>query len=231
MPGGRLASSRASCRSGCRRRRPCPRSAGEDDVVRDRGRAEVHRRQLVLPEHLAAGGVDGGEAAAALGEVVALPARPARRPLALRGWEGRPTARTAGRRRAPSASRPRRGHRGRSSVELARQRPGVVLVPADGARPQMLAVRRAVGEGLAHLAGDQHDLGLDALDRDGRHDRGDLQVVVAHVVADGLPEPEPLSGLAVEGDERVRCRGWARGGSTRSGTSWSRTAAPGWRRR
>ena len=74
----------------------------------------------------------------------------------------------------------------------------------------MLSVLGAVGEGLAHLAGDEHDVGLDALDRDGRQDRGDHQVVVAQVVGEGLPEPEPLAGLAVEDDERVRVEVGAR---------------------
>src|SRR5918996_6604969 len=50
--------------------------AREDDVVRDRGGAEVERRQLPLPEHLAGGGVDGGEAATALAEVGALAREP-----------------------------------------------------------------------------------------------------------------------------------------------------------
>ena len=67
----------------------------------------------------------------------------------------------------------------------------------------MPAVVGAVGEDLAHLARDQRDLGLNAADRHGREDRRDLQVVVANVVGNGLAEPQPLSGLAVERDERV----------------------------
>jgi hypothetical protein len=87
--------------------------------------------------------------------------------------------------------------------ELARQRPGVVLMLADRDRPELLAVVGAVGVCLAHLAGDQHHLGLDPLDGEGGDDRGDHQVVVAYVVWEGLPEPEQLAGLAVEGDERI----------------------------
>jgi hypothetical protein len=35
-------------------------------------------------------------------------------------------------------------------------------VPADGKRPETPSIVGPVGESLAHLAGDEHDLGLDA---------------------------------------------------------------------
>jgi hypothetical protein len=71
----------------------------------------------------------------------------------------------------------------------------------------------AVRVDLAHLAGDELDLGLDALDRDRRSDRVHLQVVIAQVVRNYLAEPEQLPRLAVEGDERVRVE--IRTGATR----------------
>jgi hypothetical protein len=93
------------------------------------------------------------------------------------------------------------------------QKAGVVQVLTDGERPEMLAVVGAVRVDLAHLAGDELDLGLDALDRDRRSDRVHLEVVIAQVVRNYLAEPEQLSRLAVEGDERVRVEIWT--GATR----------------
>jgi hypothetical protein len=52
----------------------------------------------------------------------------------------------------------------------------------------MLAVVGAVRVDLAHLAGDELDLGLDALDRDRRSDRVHLEVVIAQVVRNYLAE-------------------------------------------
>jgi hypothetical protein len=83
----------------------------------------------------------------------------------------------------------------------------------DGERPEMLAVVGAVRVDLAHLAGDELDLGLDALDRDSRSDRVHLEVVIAQVVRNYLAKPEQLSRLAVEGDEGVRVEIWT--GATR----------------
>ncbi len=71
----------------------------------------------------------------------------------------------------------------------------------DRDRPQVLAVVRAVGEDLSHLAGDRDNLGLNPVDRSRRDDRGNHLVVVAGVMGDGLTEPEEFSGLAVQGDE------------------------------
>src|SRR3954454_5024496 len=182
--------------------------AGEDDVVRDRGRAEVHRRERSLPEEPKGGRVEGGEAAPA-----ALEVRQGARESAWQATRARVHGEVQpGHEQAAGRER----HRGLDPTEvtredgnqLARERTGVVLVLADGARPERRSVRRLVGKDLAHLSGHEHDLGRHSGHRDGGGDRWDLEVVVAHVVWHRLPEPDALAGLAVQRDQRVRIEVW-----------------------
>src|SRR5207237_7385054 len=123
--------------------------AREDDIVGDRGGPEVHRRQLLLPEHLARGGVDRGEAAAAgieAGHAACDTAREAGRARARREVEpgDEETALGERHRRLDAAQVTRE-----DVDQLARQRPGVVLVLADRARPETLSVVGAIGVDLA----------------------------------------------------------------------------------